>query len=261
MLRLFALLATCVFTANTVPPGAITVSAAVSLTEVMQELGRTYETQAGTAVRLNFAASNVLARQIVNGAPVDLFISADEHQMAMVENAGRVLPDTRVSLVTNQLAIIVRADRSDPPLSASALAGPGIRRVAIGNPDAVPAGVYAKQYLERTNLWNALRDKLLPAGSVRAVLAAVANGAADAGIVYVTDASAAASVRVAAIVSGPDAPRVVYPAAVIATSPNTVAARSFLRFLQTPPAAQVFAKHGFQPAGSRPEGDEETKKL
>lgn len=253
MLRLAAaLLSVCVFTTNSPPPQPITVSAAISLTEVLQELGRMYEAQEGGAIVLNFGSSNVLARQIVNGAPVDLFISADENQMALVEKAGLIAAGSRVPLVGNQLALIVRADRADPPASVASLASADIRRVAIGNPDAVPAGVYAKRYLERVKVWKALRGKLLPTGSVRAVLAAVANGAADAGIVYVTDVKASDVVRITAVLPDPGGSRIVYPAAVIASSPKKDAAQAFLRFLQSPVANAVFTHYGFQPLGSGP---------
>ena len=225
---------------------AITVSAAVSLTESLQEIVKRYEPSGGQ-VGLNLAASNVLSRQIVNGAPVDVFISADEAQMAVVEKASLVAAGSRVALLHNLLAIVVRRDRSAPLASAAALASDGVKRIAIGDPEAVPAGVYAKSYLERSGLFAKLQPKLLPSSSVRAALAAVESGGADAGLVYVTDARASKRVRVAAVISGPDAPDIVYPACIIQSSAKREAASAFLQYLQTADAAEIFERHGFLP--------------
>lgn len=227
----------------------VTVSAAVSLTEVMEELGRAYSQAGGNRPVFNFGASNVLARQIVNGAPVDVFISADDAQMAVVERAGLLSPGTRVPLLSNQLAIVVRQDWTGELTSAASLSSPAIRRIAVGDTEAVPAGVYARQYLERIGLWQRLQPKLIPSASVRAALAAVSHGAADAAIVYVTDARASENIRVAAIIAGKDAPGIVYPACVVRTSRKQNAAQAFLAFLATPAAQQMFRKHGFVPLG------------
>jgi molybdate transport system substrate-binding protein len=225
----------------------LTVSAAVSLTEAIEEIARAYTAAGHGRVVLNFAASNVLARQIANGAPVDVFISADGAQMAVVEKAGLTAPGSIVQLLGNKLAIVVRKDRAGALPSAASLASSDVRRVAIGDPDAVPAGIYAKQYLERIGLWTALQHKMVPSASVRAALAAVQHGGADAGIVYVTDARVSAAVRVAAVIDGPEAPEIVYPAAVISTSARKDPARAFLEFLRTAEAGRVFRKFGFEP--------------
>jgi molybdate transport system substrate-binding protein len=227
------------------PVPAITVSAAVSLTDALQEVAAIYGTSGGQ-VNLNLAASNVLSRQIVNGAPVDVFISADEAQMALVEKAGLMASGTRVPLLRNSLAIVVRSDRSVEVTSAAALASEAVKRIAVGDPEAVPAGVYAKTYLQRIGLLPKLQPKLLPSSSVRAALSAVESGGADAGIVYVTDARASKRVRVGAVISGPDAPDIVYPACVIQSSTRREAAAAFLEFLQAENAARVFERHGFR---------------
>src|SRR4029078_9412525 len=109
---------------------------------------------------------------------------------------------------------------------------PGIRRIAIGDPDAVPAGVYARRYLESAGLWEALRPKLIPVANVRAALAAVDTGGADAAFAYVTDAAAAEAAHIALLISDPRAPRVVYPAAIVSSSRNRAAAARFLVFLR-----------------------------
>jgi molybdate transport system substrate-binding protein len=145
---------------------------------------------------------------------------------------------------------VARKDRPGAPDSAAALAAPGIRRIAIGDPEAVPAGVYARLYLERIGLWQTLRPKLLPSASVRAALAAVESGSADAGIVYATDAHAADAVRITKVIAGPDAPSIVYPACVVSSSKRKEAAARFVTFLQTPAASRIFRQHGFLPLAS-----------
>ena len=230
-----------------VPDGALTVSAAVSLTDVMGALAGAYSGPGASRLSFNFGASNVLARQIVNGAPVDVFISADEAQMNLVSAAGMVEAGSCAPITENQLAIVVRSDWKGQLPSASALSAPEVRRIAVGDPAAVPAGVYARQYLERLGLWSALERKLVPAASVRGALAAVENGAADTGIVYATDARRGRGLRVAFVVSGSEAPRILYPACVIGTSARKEAARTFLKFLTSPEAARVLREYGFQP--------------
>src|SRR5688500_4127277 len=223
----------------------VMVSAATSLTEVMQRLAAVYQARTGTRVTLNFGASNTLARQIAAGAPVDLFVSADEAQMNTVRE--QILSDTRIDLLSNQLAVAVPADRPVAIASARDLADRAIRRIALGAPAAVPAGVYAKQYLERAGVWARIAPKVIPAGSVRLALAAVENGAADAAIVYRTDVAAARGARLAFVVPTGDAPRIVYPAAVVRSAPHTQAAKQLLAFLRGGEAAEIFRAAGFIP--------------
>ena len=233
------------------PPGvstqALTVSAAVSLTEVLEAIAGAYTAAGGDRVIFNFGASNVLARQIANGAPVDVFISADDAQMDLVSKAGMIEDKSRMPIVQNQLAVITRRDWAGEMTSTASLSTPTIRRIAVGDPTAVPAGIYAKQYLERVGLWASLQQKLLPAASVRAALAAVANGAADAGIVYSTDARTSKEVRLAFTIDGRDAPHILYPGCIIRTSARKDAARKFLNFLTSPEGARIFRDHGFLP--------------
>jgi len=230
-------------------PGGVTaqtptvVSAAASLTNVLQQLAGAYERRSGERVVLNFAASNTLARQIAAGARVDLFISADAAQMNVV--AAQVDSSSRVDLLANQLAIAVPDDRPRRFSSARELTDPAIRRIALGDPAAVPAGIYAKAYLEQMKVWGAVAPKVMPTASVRLALAAVENGAADAAIVYKTDISAARHVREAFVVSAREGPRIVYPAAVVRTGRNSEGARRFLRFLQSAEATDMFERFGY----------------
>jgi len=225
--------------------GAVVVSAAVSLTEAMQRIAQAYAAAGGDRLVLNLGASNTLARQISAGARVDVFISADEAQMDGVRDD--LVPGSRVDLVANQLAIAVPSDRPRHFASARDLAQSAIRRIAIADPAAVPAGVYARAYLERIGLWATLQPKLVPVGSVRLALAAVEHGAADAAIVYRTDIAAARGAREAYAVAAEDGPRIVYPAAAVRTGPNQAGAQRLLAFLRGPESAAIFERAGFRP--------------
>ena len=223
----------------------LTVSAAISLSEALEAVAAAYRVAGGTPVVFNFGGSNALARQIVNGAPVDVFISADEAQMEVVEKADLVRAGTRVPVVANRLVLVV--DSRSRVKAVTDLGVAEIRRIAIGDPVAVPAGVYARQYLERINEWTRLQPKMVPVANVRAALTAVQNGSADAAFVYATDARITPALRVVATITGPQAPRIVYPGAVVRTSRHPQAAAKFLEFLRTPPALAILEKHGFTP--------------
>jgi molybdate transport system substrate-binding protein len=233
----------------------IAVSAAVSLSEALEEIAKAYAAGGGGPVRFNFAGSNVLARQIVNGAPADLFISADEEQMNVVDKAGALRAGTRVDLLSNLLAVIAPPDRVAFVREQFAGAPPAIKRLAIGDPAAVPAGVYARQYLEKRGLWKAYEPRIVPTMNVRAALTAVDTGAADAAIVYVTDAAVARNAAIAFIVPVEEGPRIVYPAAIMSGAANREAAERFLTFLRGREASAIFTRHKFTPLhGAKPRG-------
>lgn len=225
------------------PRGSLLVGAAVSLRDVLEEAGRQYEAGHHPPVRFNFAASNVLARQIREGAPLDVFISADEAQMDAVRE--QIVPGTRMPLYGNALVVMVRDGWTHPMRTLDDLASPLAGRIAIGDPVAVPAGVYARELLVRTHLWERVKDRLVPSVSVRAALAAVDGGHADAAIVYRTDARVATEARLAFEITGPAAPRIVYPAAVLAGSARVDEARAWLSWLQQPHARAIAARYGF----------------
>ncbi len=228
-------------------PAPLTISAAISLTDAMEELGPMYASAAGSPpVRFNYAGSNALARQIIRGAPVDVFISADAAQMDLAAAAGSIDKATRVNLLSNRLAVVSAQGKGGALRDASALAGAAVRRIAIGDPAAVPAGVYARQYLEKRGLWTALQPKLVPVASVRAALGAAANGSVDAAFVYDSDAMHA-RVDVRFVVAGADAPDIVYPAALVRASRSKEGAVKFLQFLCGDAAAVVFTRHRFIP--------------
>lgn len=231
------------------PPGdAITVSAAISLTDVLEEIASEYTRLGGGRVRFNFAGSNVLARQIVNGAPADVFISADQAQMDFAERAGAILPGSRRAIASNQLAVVALPDRVAQVREAFPRAASPIRRLAIADPAAVPAGVYARQYLEGQGLWAAYAPRIVPTGNVRGALAAVENGSVDAAIVYVTDARAPRNVHIVFRIPVEQAPSIAYAGAVVAASRNKEGAERFLTFLQSERGRAIFARFGFAPA-------------
>jgi molybdate transport system substrate-binding protein len=224
------------------PPGLV-VSVAASVNDALEEIGGLYRAATGVTVALNAGGSNALARQIIAGASAGLFLSADEIQMDNVEKAGRIAAGTRTTLLTNELALIAPA--SSKTLTLPQVLEGRIKRLAMGEPDAVPAGVYGRTWLEHAGTWARLEPKVVPFPTVRAVLSAVESGRVDAGIVYRTDAMSAV-VRVVATVAAADHPylRITYPAAVIA-GPSEAAAKRFLEFLKGPQARAVFDRRGF----------------
>lgn len=226
------------------PPGLV-VSVAASLYDALAEIAGLYRVAAGVTVSLNPGGSNTLARQIVAGARVGLFLSADDIQMDTVEAAGLLVPGTRTPLVTNTLAVIVPTGaRADVTLAD--LAGAAIRRIAMGEPSSVPAGVYGRRWLEREAVWDRVAPKVVPFPSVRAVLAAVEAGRADAGIVYITDTTGRPDATIAFLAPAATSRdlAIVYPAAVV-RGPSEAEGRAFLKFLQSAAAREVFVRRRF----------------
>lgn len=230
--------------------GDITVFAAASLSDALEEAAGKYEALSGDKVICNFAASSTLARQIQAGARADLFFSADEAQMDSLEKAGLVARDTRKSLLSNTLVIIVSKDSPHSRLSPEQLKN--IRRLALADPEAVPAGVYAKTWLKKLGVWEQVAPNVIPAENVRASLAIVEAGNADAGIVYKTDAAIGKNIKVAFEVPKADGPHISYPIALLTDAPNAEGAKRFLRFLESPEGLRIFQRFGFLVAGQDP---------
>lgn len=225
--------------------GEILVFAAVSLTDALQEIAAAYEKSSGDRILLNLAASNLLARQIQEGAPADLFISADEAKMDQLEKRGLVLAGSRKSVLSNTLVIVVPVESTLRIASPQDLASSKVRALALAEPQSVPAGIYAKEYLRSQRLWSKVSDKVVPTESVRAALAAVESGNIEAGIVYRSDARISKKVRVAYEVPRAEGPKISYPFALIAGSKQRKAARKFLAYLESPASLEVFRKYGF----------------
>ena len=225
----------------------ITVFAAASLSDAFKELAPQFQAATGHTLRCNFGASGALARQIKEGAPADVIFSADELRVDQLEKAGLLLPGTRKTILANTLVLIVAADGGAPVATLADLTKADIRRVSIGEPATVPAGTYAKEYLQKLGLWQPLLDKLVPLDTVRAVLAAVEADNAEAGFVYQTDALISKKVKIALAVPRAEGPQITYPVAVLKDARSPEAARALVAFLAGPEAQKVFAKFGFLP--------------
>lgn len=221
------------------------VFAAASLTDALQEIAAAYEKAGGDRIALNLGASSTLARQIQEGAPADLFLSADEEKMDGLEKRGLVLAGTRRSVLSNTLVIVVPMDGGLPIASPQDLASPRVRAIALAEPQTVPAGIYAKEYLRKLKLWSKVIDRVIPTENVRAALAAVESGNVDAAIVYKTDAGISKKVRIAYEVPRAEGPKISYPFAVLKESENPEAAHRFLAYLGSKPALDVFREFGF----------------
>lgn len=227
------------------PASELTVSAAASLGEAFREIGSAFAAaHPGTPVQFNFGASGALLQQIAQGAPVDVFASADEETMAEALQRALVGHGASTVFAANTLVVIVPRDVATVPKSLADLAAPAFRRLAIGVPASVPAGRYARAALEKAGLWAALAPKAVGAQSVRQALDYVARGEVDAGFVYATDAMLMADkVRVAFAV--PTATPVRYPISPVAASSNAADARAFVAFVLAPAAQAILRRHGF----------------
>ena len=226
-------------------PVELTVYAASSLRDVLQELAPAVERATGARLVLNLGASNDLARQIVAANKADLFFSADEGWMDHVAAAGLVDAASRRSPLSNRLVVVVPAEGGLKIAGARDLAATGVRRLALANPEAVPAGRYAKAWLDSQGVWSAVAARVIPALDVRAALAAVESGAVDAGIVYRTDAAQSKKARVAYVVPEEQGPRISYALAALAPRPHLETARAVAAWLAGPEAAAVFERFGF----------------
>lgn len=221
------------------------VSAAASLTESFKEIGKLFAAKnPGVKVNFNFAATGPLLQQIAQGAPVDLFASADQESMDKAEKGGFTLPGSRVDFVGNSLVLIT-------PVNLPVITGLGdlksgrVQKIAMGNPDSVPVGRYTKAALERQGLWETLAPKCVMGISVKQALEYVMRGEVEAGFVFASDAVAAKErIRVATEI--PTVTPIVYPVAVVAASRHQAEALAFVRLLQSKEAQTILAKYGFK---------------
>jgi molybdate transport system substrate-binding protein len=227
---------------------SITVSAAISLKDSLDEVGHLYATRHPAAkVAFNYGGSGTLGRQIEQGASVDVFFSAAEKEMDDLATQGLVATETRRDIVANSLVLITPAS-STMVRGFEDLSRLQVSAVALGEPGTVPAGMYARQTLEHMGFFAAIQKKIVYAKDVRAVLTFVETGNADAGFVYRTDALTSKKVRVVATAPVDSHDPIVYPAAVLKNSKNAAAAREFVGFLEGPEARTAFEKYGFAPA-------------
>lgn len=226
----------------------ITVFAAASLTNALQDIAQQYKKEKQVEVVASFASSSTLARQIEAGAPADLFISADQKWMDYAVGKATVETVTRVNLLTNSLVVVAPEASEQAPFTITektnwlALLKGG--RLATGNPSHVPAGIYAKDALTKLGAWNTLEPKLAPAEDVRGALALVERGEAPLGIVYGSDAVASQGVKVVATFPEDSHKKVEYPMAVVKGNQNATV-EGFYDYLKGPEAAAVFKRYGF----------------
>lgn len=223
----------------------LAVYAAASLRDVLAFLSPACERATATRLVVNLGASNDLAHQIEAANKADVFFSADEGSMDRLEKANLVDMGSRRSVLSNRLVVVGRTDASVTVHSAAELLNPEIRWVALANPEAVPAGKYAKAWLEQTGIWKTLSSRVLPSVDVRAALAAVESGGAQAGVVYRTDARISTKVRVLYEVPENEGPAISYSVAAMRDRSHVDAARRVVDFLCSPAAAAVFEQFGF----------------
>jgi molybdate transport system substrate-binding protein len=223
----------------------ILVSAAASLTDALKDIGRAYQLKGRHKILLTLGPSNFLARQIDEGAPVDIFFSADLAQMDLLDKNGRLEPGTRKNLLSNQLVIVVPKDSNLAIAAPKDLLKPEVKKIALADPAAVPVGVYTSKYLTDEGLWDKVKSKTVPVLDVRATLAAVESGNIEAGFVYKTDAAISNKVRIAYEVPIEKGPKITYPVAIVKESKKKDAARDFMNFLLSPASKAMFKKFGF----------------
>lgn len=223
----------------------VSVFAAASLTDSLQEIAATYEKHSGDRLEFNFGASSMLARQIQEGAPADVFFSADEAKMDALERTRLIVKETRKSRLSNALVIVVAADSALKIAAPEDLARPLVKHIALADPEAVPAGIYSKEFLGKRKLWTAVGSKVVPTENVRAALAAVESGNVEAGMVYQTDAAISSKVKVVCRIPASEGPAISYPIAVLKESRNIAAARKFVEYLGSADAKRIFKSYGF----------------
>lgn len=232
----------------------MTLSVAVSLKDVTEELGRTFMTaHPGVTLHYNFGASGDLQKQIEAGAPIDVFLSAAQRQVDELEKQGLIVVATRRAFARNLLTVIKPSDSKVDMARAADLLEARVSRVAIGNPRTVPAGQYAEESLRALGLWERLQPKLVFAENVRQVLDYVARGEVEAGFVYTTDFAARTERVREAFRPGEDTYRpVIYPAAVVKASKYPAVAQAFVEGLLSRDARGVLQRLGFQPSVRTP---------
>jgi molybdate transport system substrate-binding protein len=228
----------------------LTVFAAASLKEALDRQAKEFEASTGSKVIVSYGASSALARQIESAAPADVFISADVDWMDYVARRNLLVPDTRVDLLRNTLVLIAPAGstaslRIGPRFALAAALGK--EKLAMANPDSVPAGKYGKAALEKLGVWADVAKHVARADTVRAALALVSRGEAPFGIVYATDVQADKGVKIVDAFPSDSHRPIVYPAAVLASS-KSPAAKPFLAYLHSAPAKATWEKYGFAPA-------------
>lgn len=235
-------------TGNTEPQETVdlTISAAASLTDAMKEIETNFETaNPNIELNFNFGASGALQQQIEQGAPADIFVSAATKNMNALVDENLIASGDQKNLLQNSLVAIVPADGNNTVTSETDLTSDSIKTVAIGIPESVPAGTYAKEALTNAKLWDELESKLVQGKDVRQVLQYVETGNADAGFVYKTDALTSDQVKIAFEVDKNSYTPANYPVGIIEGTKHRTEAEQFYAYLQTPEVLDIFTKYGF----------------
>jgi molybdate transport system substrate-binding protein len=232
------------------PAVTLNVSAAASLTDALKEINVLYmQDNPGVTVTSNFGSSGTLQKQIENGAPTDIFVSAASAQMDALQKGKLIIDDTRQDLLINKVVLIVPIGNPLDITDFKGLVSDKVTKIAIGDPKSVPAGTYGQQVFDKFGISDSVKSKLVLAGDVRQVLTYVESGNVDAGVVYLTDAKI--STKVVIVANAPDDinAKIVYPVAVVKASKSVDAARVYEKYLFGSRAKAVFDKYGFTMAG------------
>lgn len=218
---------------------------AMSLTDALTEIGERFTTKHGVKVSFNFAASSTLQRQIEKGASADVFISASPQQVSALETRDMLETNSRYDVLSNRLVLVSHKNAVLSVKTADMLADDAVSRIAIGQPDIVPAGTYAKEALIHLGLWEKVHPKLVFGTNVRATLAYVSAGNVDVAIVYQTDVSLSKKVKVLYEFPSETHSSIVYPVVILKDSDRKQLAQQFITYLKTPSTTKIFEKHGF----------------
>lgn len=232
----------------------LTVSAAASLRGSLEELRPIFEREhPQVEIVFNFGSSGSLQKQIEQGVAVDLFLSAGKQQIVQLIEAQMIDGEDRVDFIENQLVVIVPSGASYVPGNVQELQHDSIRSIAVGEPDAVPLGMYTKQVLDHEQLWSKLRSKMVFAKDAAQVLTYVASGNVDAGFVYLSDGISTNKVHIAETIDSAWHDRITYSAAILSLTKHREESEQLLSFLQSKEAEEVFTQHGFQVPDTSPE--------
>lgn len=222
------------------------VSAAVSLTDALEEIKTIYEEEHNVELTFNLEGSGSLAQKIQQGAPVDVFISANQEWMDTLAIDDLIIESTREDITGNKLVLITGKDSTITYASIADINASDIEQIAIGNPESVPAGKYTEQVLQNLNLWDDLESKLIFGKDVRQVLTYVETGNVDIGFVYESDALSSDDIKVLATAEADTHEPVIYPAAVLKDTKHENEATDFMTFMASEQAQEVLEKHGFR---------------
>ena len=218
---------------------------AISLTDALTEVSQHFGAVRNVKVYCNFAGSAALQRQIEKGAPADVFISASPKQIDLLQQKGLIDEQSRRDILTNRLVLVVPINSPLRMTDVRLLAQDAVRRIAIGEPNSVPAGIYGREALTQLGVWSAIQPKLVLTADVRSALVYVESGEVDVGVVYQTDAKLSRKVRIIYQFPNSTHTPIVYPAVVLRNTKHKVLAQAFLEYLQTAEAEAIFGKYGF----------------